>query len=582
MGTLPFMVPCYPSCILMKILATAGLVLCAVATAQSPLNVFPATPVNYYGWNTPPPISTTLLNINVLQQITLQAIQTPVQSPVGQVGSLQIWLTNPGITTYVGSEANPANWSLAASGPIIGLGTTGTLAQVTATSCQSISGGGLVLNPGARGMLIRYVGIAPVLTAVGTAQTFTNAELSVSGGALQYTPFGALSAPPPTYAAWQWRGSIVYANGTVPHACANSSNYGNGCYTLGGSIYQEWTDSSPGGAAAAASAALTGRQLQFFFAGPSYVVMPGTATFITPSPTAVSLTPVDDGEATIPLTLPLVYPGGVATQLFVHSNGFVSVASNNTLPGGFNWIPEIAPMLNAPGTAWWSWHDYNPTEAGSGQIKWEEVGTIMCITWENVESYPTTAVNRSTLQFQLDEATGHVTILWQTIEATGGTGVLQGSDHLIGFSPGGESPNTGPFNIATLTTQVLNFPEAFELTLRASANPVLGTTINLITTREPGPGVGVNFLSVVQIPAPGIDLGIIGMPGCAALVDINAGIGNVISNLPGLSMSVPWPLAANPAFAGFTAYSQSIWLDPAANPFGAILSNGVSLVLGIF
>jgi len=582
MDALPFMVPATPLHSPMKILATAGLVLCAVASAQSPLNFFPVAPVAYYGWNTPPPISTTLLNINVLQQITLQAIQTPVYSPLGQVGTLEIWLTNPGITTYVGSETIAANWSLAASGPIIGLGTTGSVASLTATSCQSIGGGGLVLNPGARGMLIRYVGIAPLLTAVGTAQTFSTAELSVSGGALQYTPFGALSAPPPTYAAWQWRGSILYGNGTVPHACAQQANYGSGCYTVGGSIYQEWTDSSTPSAAAAASAALTSRQLGFFFVGPSYLVMPGTATYLAPSPTATQLTPVDDGEATIPLTNPLIYPGGAATQLFVHSNGFVSVASNNTLPGGNNWTPEIQPMLNAPATAWWSWHDYNPTEPGSGQIWFEEVGPVMYVTWLNVESYPTTAVNQSTLQFQFDESTGHVTILWQTIEATGGTGFLQGSDHLIGFSPGGESPDTGPFNITTLTSQLLNFPEAFPLTLRASANPVLGTTVNLNTTREPGLGVGVTFLSVVQFPAPGIDLGIIGMPGCAALLDINAGVGTVISNLPGQSMSMAWPLAANPAFAGFTAYGQSVWLDPTANPFGAILSNGVSLVLGLY
>src|SRR5262245_2819323 len=365
----------------MKILATAGLALCAFAGAQSPLVVAPVAPVGYFGWNTPPPISTTLLNINVLQQVTLQAIQTPVLSAVGVVGTLEVWLTNPGITTYVGSETTQANWSLAASGQISGLGTTGTVASLTATSCQSIGGGGLVLNPGARGLMIRYVGIAPVLTAVGVTQTFTNTELSISGGALQYTPFTAPIGPQTGYTAWQWRGSILYANGAVPHACAQSANYGSGCYTIGGSMYQEWTDSSPGGAAAAASAALTGRQLAFLFVGPSYLAVPGTATFIPPSPTATALPAVDNGESIVPLTLALVHPGGAATQLYVHTNGYVSVASNNTLPGGNNFTPEIGPMLNAPATGWWSWHDYNPAEAGSGQIVWEEVGSVMVITW---------------------------------------------------------------------------------------------------------------------------------------------------------------------------------------------------------
>src|SRR6185295_10349549 len=100
-----------------------------------------------------------------------------------------------------------------------------------------------------------------------------------------------------------------------------------------------------------------------------------------------------------------------------------------------------------------------------------------------------------------------------------------------GYSPGGASPNTGPFNITTLTSQVLPFPEAFPLTLSTTSKPLIGTTVNLDTTQQTGLNLGINFLSVTQIPAPGFDLGIIGAPGCAALLDINAGVGNLISNL---------------------------------------------------
>jgi hypothetical protein len=254
--------------------------LCAVASAQSPLNCFPVQPAGYFGWNTPPPITTNLFNLTVSSQVTLQALSTPLLTAVGTTGTLEVWLTNPGITTYVGNETNPASWTQAASGIITGNGTTGSLASLTATSCQSIGGAGLVLNPGSYGVMLRFVGVNPLLTAVAVSQTFSNTELSVSGGALQYTPFTAPVGPQTTYTAWQWRGSIIYQPGVFPHACAEAVNYGNGCNTVGGSAYQEWTDSTPGGAAPSASLALTGRQLAFIPAGQGYVMVPGTSVFI--------------------------------------------------------------------------------------------------------------------------------------------------------------------------------------------------------------------------------------------------------------------------------------------------------------
>jgi hypothetical protein len=397
-------------------------------------------------------------------------------------------------------------------------------------------------------------------------------------------PFGALVGPAQGFTAWGWRGSLYYQNGVVQHACATATKYGNGCYTVNGSAFQEWTDNATPSAAAAASAALTGRSLTFLPSAGGYVMTAGTAaSFITPSPAATSLPANDDGETAIPLTTPFAYPGGTTSQLFVHSNGYVSVGSNNTLPGGPNWVPEIPGMLAAPNAAWWSWHDYNPTEAGSGTIKWEEIGSLMVITWDNVESYPTGTANPSRLQFQFDEASGQVQILWQTIESVGGTGVLQGSDHIIGFSPGGASPSVGQFDIATLVGVQLNFPERTALSLASSAKPLIGSSISLDTTEAPSLSIGICFLSVVQIPAPGFDLALLGAPGCAALVDVSVGSGSVISNLlPGLSMSVPFAIPNLPGLAGFQCHAQSVWLDPAVNPFGALTSNGVTLQLGTF
>ena len=571
----------------MKLLSTlAPAFVCAAVVAQSPLVCNPLAPVAYYGWNTPPAVHTTMKNLTVTSQVTLQAIATPLLSPVGQVGTLEVWLTNTGITTYVGNETIAANWTMVASGQIIGKGTTGSLISLEATSCQSIGGGGLVLNPGSYGIAFKYVGVTPLLVAVGVPHTATNAELTLSGGAIQYTPW-TVPQPPigGTYTAWDWRGQIIYQNGVFPHACAESSTFGAGCYKVSGSAYQEFGDSSPGGAAPAAAAALNTRQLQFLLAGTSYIMTQGTGTYLPPSGTATALPANDDGETAITLTQAFPYTGGVATQLFVHTNGYISVASNNTLPGGnLNYIPEPSGLLNAPATGWWCWHDFNATEVGSGLIVYEEIGNVLYVTWNGVESYPTTAANPSTVQFQFDYATGTVTTIYQNINPVGGSGFLQGDDFMVGFSPGGESPDAGPFDIVTLVSQNLPSPEAFPLTVGMSARPIIGTTVNIDTTRETGLNLGINFVSIVAVPAPGFDLSILGMPGCVALIDINQGVGNVISNLglPGISMSVAFPLPNNPAFAGLTIHSQSVWLDAAANAFGAITSNALTMVLGNF
>lgn len=559
----------------MKTLSSlAAALLVAGAGAQSQLNCFPAGA--FLSWLTPPPVTSMYFDLSVATTITLQAIATPLLTTIGVTGQLQVYLTIPPTTTYVFQTFNPSVWTLAASGTIIGNGTAGQLATITATSCQTATGGGgLVLNPGNYGVCVRYAGVNPMLTQVSTAQTFFNSELSVSGGALQYTPWGALQP-----GSWAFYGSLFYTVGSVPHGCAEATKYGAGCYSVSGSAYQEFNDTPPG-AAASASAALTGRSLKFTPSGGGYVMTPGTAAFIPPVG-AVGIPAGDDFEYAITPTNSFPYPGGVASQLFVHSNGYVSVASNNVLPGGPNDVPEPQVMLSAPATAWWSWHDFNPTESGSGTLVWQEIGSVVAITWPNVESYPTGTPNPSTLQFQFDTASGEVTILWQTVTSIGGSGLVQGDDWVIGYSPGGVSPATTPFNIVTLTSRTLPHPEVLPLTLTATAKPLLGTTFDLMTTNETGVNLGINFLSLTSLPAPGVNLGSVGMPNCFALLNLNNAVGNLISNLGigGTSMAVSWPLPSGTTFLGIVAYSQSLWIDPAANPFGALVSNGLKLSFG--
>jgi hypothetical protein len=279
----------------------------------------------------------------------------------------------------------------------------------------------------------------------------------------------------------------------------------------------------------------------------------------------------DDGEASHGLSIPFPTSSGPVGSLWVGANGIVSVATN---PTAANYVPDANTFLNSPVTAWYSWHDYNPGEVGSGQVKYHEavVGsdTIAYITWDGVESYSTpTALNPSTLQFQFNLTTGSVSIVWVTIDSL--TTSAYGSGHLIGWSPAGSSANAGSINLATALPIVTasNYPA---MALAASPSPVStpssGTLLIFTTTNmfeyAPSAGVyiGMHILSLGQIPT-GLDLGIIGAPGCKAYVSsldlTEAMVGFSSTN----SVTFPLPAGVPP---GFQLYSQSVGTRDAVQP----------------
>jgi hypothetical protein len=306
--------------------------------------------------------------------------------------------------------------------------------------------------------------------------------------------------------------------------------------------------------------------------GGDYVAFQSVVSYVPPSATATALTLVDDSQAIVTLTSPFPYAGSSTTSLAVCSNGYVSVATGN----GTAWAPVAATMLAAPQTGWWNWHDYNPTMAGSGLVKFEQVGAIAYITWDGVYDHQgTTAANANTFQFQFDTTSGAVHLVFQTMSALG-------NGRLVGYSPGGASLNPGAQDLSALLPVGINVPagDRSPLALAASARPLIGTSINLTTSGTTGTNLGVMFFGLASIPSPGIDLAAIGAPGCAALVDVNQAVGNLIGNLPGTNLVVPLPIPNSTTLLGFACHAQSIWLDAAANNAGFVTSNGVSLVLG--
>jgi hypothetical protein len=163
---------------LMKIFSTLAVAsLCAVVTAQSQLPII-QTPVAGFGYNTPSNNTNLYGNLVVSSPITLQELRTPLLSASGQQGTLSLY-TCP--LTHVGNELNAAAWTLAATGAIVGRGTVGSFATLTAASCQEDAvtpNSGLTLLPGSYGIAIRYQGVTPLLAATPAAGTFSTPELA--------------------------------------------------------------------------------------------------------------------------------------------------------------------------------------------------------------------------------------------------------------------------------------------------------------------------------------------------------------------------------------------------------------------
>jgi hypothetical protein len=406
-------------------------------------------------------------------------------------------------------------------------------------------------------------GAATDFGTVGTGATNTNYQMfgpavgpmALAGRGIHFVP---------TVPGYVW----------VPTSCsANHASYGTGCYNLAASFYSLLTS-------APAASALNGTGIMMIKTPAGYIVIPG-GSYVAPTGAATALALTDDSETTVALSSPLPYPGGTTSSLTVCSNGFVSVATGN----GTYYVPSATDMLNNPQTAWYAWKDYNPGVLGSGQIKFEQVGSFAYVTWDGVANFGGTSADVSTMQFQFDTSTGNVTIFWQAMSVASPSTT---SDYGIGFSPGGASLDPGSISIpgGLPVSTTADFPP---LVLTASpapiSTPILGTLVTYTTSNIPeyapstGLYIALNILSVGQIPAPGIDLVIIGAPGCPGLVaslDVTQAMVG-FTNSQSVTFNIPPGVPA-----GLTVYSQSaamvqpFSLPNGQNAFGLTTSNGIA------
>lgn len=569
-----------------------GLALASALVAQSPLRtIYAATNAGAAGGQV-------FFDLQVNSTITLTGFDLNINALAGGAGSIEV-RTRAG--SYLGQELSAAQWQTT---PVA----TGTYTAAGLNNqspvCLSTP---IVLNPGLTGICIRFVGLGAAYTngtgtvvpgGGGANQTYSTAEVTLLAGAAQNAPWVGSFQPR------VFNGSLNYTVGATALPCsanpATNLVYGAGCYARPGSWYDGFAVGATAATAATqASTNLTGRSVSWLPNSPGYLVLPNLAgvAYVPPTAGATVLAgfvpDADDGDVSVPLSTPFPYAGNPVSALTVHTNGMVSLGSNEAffnLNGFVSFQPTIRRLLDAPEALWACWHDFNPLEQNSGQIKFEEIAGVAYITWDDVESYPGTAaaanVNRSTIQFQFDCNSGLVSLVFQSINAAG-VGNNVSDLYLVGYSQPGVGADNGETDITTFTQLTMDgIVDRRPLTLTCNDRPILGNLVRFATTDETPSATpfGVLFVSLADLPpfSPvGLDLGIIGAAGCVANMDPNVAPLQIVLTtlLPG-GMNSQFTIPATPTAVGLSWYAQSVWLDPAVNAFGILTSNAIQQTLG--
>lgn len=546
------------------------------------------------------------LTVSAASGITLRALEIPTQEPAGTVGEIQLWI-HATASSHVGLENPPA--APATSGDPSGwqLMTTGRYSSggfnVATPSCQNaftVNVPDTFLAAGSYAMAIVYEDVAHQFYGVTTypapAGTFADANVEVSNGATASVawgaPLGAFAFSGVSYAGVMPDFGLVYDVGNVPHACGETQLLGAGS----GASVASWYDHLQG--AAAAQATLEGRALRFENTGTGYTLSEvGGAAFRPASGAETVLALTNDNDKPFALSnLTVPYPsalgGATSTEVWVHANGYFSFTGAN---GPLPFVPvDPQAAMNQPAFAVFAfYHDFNPSEAGSGQVWVEEdlaaqPNPTLFITWDGVESYPAGVVNPSTVQAQVDLVSGDVVVVYESIDGVGGSAFAGGDDALVGWSPDGVSPPVPESDFAALGAPgaagnfVGALPEVMPLALSVTGAPLLGSTITFDLAHVPASvNLGVTLLSDSLVPPlPLAPLGAV--PGTTAYVDPTT---SLLFPLTPFAPSVSLPLPSNVALTGMEIFGQSFWFEPQqpAGPLvGLIGSNAVGVKLGTY
>jgi hypothetical protein len=550
--------------------ALSGLVLTTLASAQVCSLGQPLTSPNQGN-----PGGGLYFNLTINTTVTFNSV-TYVASEVSATGSSSFnmfvgpatWVNNVG--------ANPGPWTLIGATTPVPITTGVDTVCVGVLNPAGANPGTVTFGPGTYGVALQAVGHSWGYQNGAFTFNAPNNDFSVATG-------GASNAflTLPTFSPRSINGSIAYTLGGTVMPFARRTPYGAGCYRFFRSIYELFPSSvfvDFNNTSMLWTIDTTNNRWSLISAG--------TTAVNTAAVTSPSLGHTDDSNLIInilPSGQPILFPNigglGVATNTVeMCSNGYVNLLGTAAAlpnPTPVDWLTGAAVRIG-------NHHDMDPSVGGTTHYDYDVANAAHLFTWLNVPDF---GIAGSSNTFQMAFfANGNMEMRWGLMSMLGGGGWPT----LVGFSPGGTSLDPGNIDLsASLPTFTSPIDQA-PLRLDAATNPVLGTTVNLTTGNVTGINLGVCFISLSDLPGfspAGLDLGIIGAPGCVANVDLNLSVGSIISNLgapfPGLTVAFPIP-AGPVSLVGQSFFCQSAWLDATQNAAGILTSNAVELKLGQF
>lgn len=494
----------------------------------------------------------------------------PVPNQVGATGTVEVY-TCP--NTRIGNEAL-APGSTGSPWTLVGSGTITVVAFVGESTC--------VFNPplniaaGQYGVALRYlpttngpnpgplhcIGLSPNPNTPTSDQFLTFSNDGIQGIA--------------------WTGAAVDSpnlrlNYTPDPNAGYFTAIGEGCYFRPQAFYENFP-------ASATAPDIANTSQQWINVGTNYIVVPAGLALVPPtSPNLVlgafgaSSCACWDDAITAPITLPFTFnaPGGVSTnQITIASNGCIyleAVTNGAYTPytgasyGGTSF--RDGPARIAP-----YFHDLDPSAGGSMHYEVDPANQFVRITWLNVPEWPVpTALN--TMQVTL-YSTGNVDMY---LGGLANTGVGNGNNAYWGYTQGNGARLGTSIDISAslpLTTGDGAIPPVLGMTGR----PVLGTTPNIRTTN-------ITQGTIVQVLAGGsalqpvpIDLGFIGMPGCALTTNPFVFLTNILT--PNNAFDQPLNVPNTPALINSQLVFQAAPLTAGYNTAGLLLSNGICVRVG--
>ncbi len=295
-----------------------------------------------------------------------------------------------------------------------------------------------------------------------------------------------------------------------------------------------------------------------------YLVYTSAGTSGTVGPTG------DDTSTTANIGFSFSFFGTAMTQIRIGSNGYVCPTAQNGNSYQNTGIPNVA---TPNGIMCGYWTDLDPSVAGSGQVRYQLVGSApnrrFVVAYTNVYRYGTTQPEN--FQIILEETTNAIYFTCVST-STGGSAGTRGVENLTGTVGTQLSLNQAGSMVAGTTTKLTMLPAGVippsanlswtgpgtagsTLLVRAVSKPNLPLTI--LVDGSAGPFVlpsnlGTLNLGLTAAMFPAVDgIGVFGIPDPNGKTDCVCGTYDILAVVPvGLS--------------GITLYSQGVVLDSTA------------------